>query len=201
MGVADVLIMQTLRSAAKRDRLDGNTFRLLSLGFVGDAFQNLLTHGPMLVSSGEGLSPLFILRSFADIYVASTCFPIVTKNWPELDHLAIQKGNLLTVLYFVALLGFLGRVFAGGSPLLVALTLTLNGAAQAGDERLSSQTYRYLNTALVMTSGIMLVRLLKAVALRGRGFGLLSGVTLLTTGSAVMGGLWGLARGLFYRHK
>jgi len=196
-GLADVLAMQALRNGAKRDRLDNNTFKLLSFGFMIDSTLSLLTQAPLLANADAYLSIPQVVKLLGEILVAQVSFSVVqSKGLPDLARAKLHISNPLTILYLVAVVetGALA-IKRIGSPIMPFVFLALNGAAASGDHRLSHQTYRTLNLTAVMyalQAGLWLLRGSTAV-------GAYLMLRKIGIAAALTGALWGLFRGVTYK--
>lgn len=172
-------VLGVMQSAAERDRLGGNTFKVLALGLAAGAATMLYAEGSDLVdaaSTGK-VTPMLgaevIIATFAGV-------PAVRASWAALQKHGLpfikidlaSEGALLTVAAVGYAVTALQQVSWGGQLLLYEDGTVLVGAlrcfvvssaayvcqtaAIAGSKRLSSDTYKQLNAALAVDAAVRL---------------------------------------------
>lgn len=166
-----------LSEAEGRQRLDGNTFKLINTGllvslvsfftFTSGALWEIITMGSCLGISGIQLKQFGVpkLKLKADVS---------------------ENGNKLAILYLLTTIPSLivaVQTIPTTIPILISMHLALHGAALAGPSRMASNTYQTLNTLLVAfhaVANILVSRSLKSTV-SSIGLNLLVGLPVIFT--------------------
>lgn len=185
---ATAISSASLVSAAKRNRLDGNTFKGLVLALLCSACLNLKS-----ISSPEFIGLFRTLEFSPDVFSAwislfgntmlgyATAKSMALHGWPKLK---VKIKGLLSGAYFFAFLysvfvePFIARssnlvalstsnvIYKASQQLLIPVALHgLHTAAATGKDRLKSKTYINLNAAVIlsaMAKSFLLLPFLKA---------------------------------------
>eukprot|EP01041_Mallomonas_annulata_P001114 gene1114-2165_t len=219
--------MSTVRSAELRDRLSGNTFKLLNMGLFLSFFTILVDASYSVPSNGSSIALLLLQFGYIGMLVSFIleAVRIFSKCGPPIVRL--NMNNVLSASYMVsAVFAFVSGCATRVSLLLpyhlslpswlvltgyqcalglrcflfpAALT-ALSGAAAIGPKRLSSQTYQWLNAAIIVDC---MLALEGGASLRRMGLPLvLTGKKVLpTTILTLLAAITGYVRGALYKEK
>ena len=162
MRIAPTLAtLQVLKSAAHRQRLDGNTFRLLNLGY---SLSFIWTWLKITIIGGGGGAAVgaggFAFKKYLPeitAFIAST-MNVFEYGLPK-HRIQINNKSPLALSYLacathrVACMIKNAAITPCSNNLLIAfIFLALHGAANVGQKRLSSETYKTLNIGIIFGS-------------------------------------------------
>lgn len=156
MRIAPTLAtLQVLKGAANRQRLDGNTFKLLNLGYSLSFIWTWLK----ITIIGSGGANIGFKKYLPEIitFIAST-MNLFEYGLPEL-RIQINNKSPLALSYlacaihrFACMIKNAAITPCSNNLFIAFIFLALHGAANAGQKRLSSYTYKTLNTGIIIGS-------------------------------------------------
>lgn len=166
MMQSDSPFLHWIRSASRRNRLDGTTFKFLNTGsFLSFSYLALT----QFAGIPAALTPCKLMLVCAALFGSLTTGSVVLKY--GLPRITFKGANILSCSYMLcSILTMINSVDvsaqsilqrsatmsrAVGNPfdafLVSSIFLALAGAASAGSKRLSSDTYKQLNLCVIAT--------------------------------------------------
>lgn len=169
--ISTALAGKTLSAAAKRNRLDGTTFKLLNVGLLLSCIPTVMSTVPIAIAwqryvmsnqiAGALASSVRLLHAY--ISTSTTYAALLSFGLPTIK--LSMVGPLSLTYVVLALCNLYGLPMAGNglmleSAMITSMLYALHGAAAAGAQRLSSHTYLALNGAVLISSLIKLFGLI-----------------------------------------
>jgi hypothetical protein len=158
---------KTLSAAAKRNRLDATTFKLLNSGLVLSCIPTVMSTVGIasswwqLVWRNDLVAAFAVSAKLIHSYVttATAYSALLAYGLPTIKLSAV--GPLSSTYLALAACTLYGLPFTGGSLMLesalsTSMLFALHGAAAAGQKRLSSHTYLALNAAVIISAAYRL---------------------------------------------